>query len=129
MAMSLDQTKLAGQPVATLEGKEESALDNVIFYFRVLLDQYHDWSKRYFRRIGVDHVMRPGFGFVLIALYEAGSLRPSEISRRSGLQASTLTCIIDQMVKNGLVKRQPDPHDRRAIQLRLTRKAQRIQQQ
>lgn len=105
---------------------EQSALDEVCFLYRVLVDRYVDLLKRSLRHQGLDDIVRPGFGFVLFALFEEEVLRPSEICRRTGLKASTLTAIVDQMVEQGLVDRRPDDEDRRAIQLRLLPKGEEI---
>lgn len=104
----------------------QSALEEVCFLYRVLEDRYVDLLKRSLRRQGLDDIIRPGFGFVLFALFEEEVLRPSEICQRTGLKASTLTAIVDQMVEIGLVDRRPDDKDRRAIQLRLLPKGEEI---
>lgn len=100
-----------------------SALDEVSFLYRVLYDRYVELLKRHFRKHDLDDLLRPGFGYVLFALFEDEVLRPSEICRRTGIKASTLTAIVDRMVEMGLVDRRPDDDDRRAIQLRLLPKA------
>ena len=111
---------------AVLGNESQSALDEVCFYYRVLQDRYADLLKRSLRRQGLDDIIRPGFGFVLFALFEEEVLRPSEICKRTGLKASTLTAIVDQMVEQGLVDRRHDEEDRRAIQLRLLPKGEEI---
>ena len=111
---------------AELGTEEQSALEEVCFMYRVLQDRYVDLLKRSLRRQELDDIIRPGFGFVLFALFEEEVLRPSEICQRTGLKASTLTAIVDQMVEQGLVDRRHDDEDRRAIQLRLLPKGEEI---
>ncbi|MDQ7026350.1 MAG: MarR family transcriptional regulator [Anaerolineae bacterium] len=49
-------------------------------------------------------------------------LRMGEISKLLLVTSGNITGIIDQLVKENLVERSPDPHDRRAYQVKLTEK-------
>lgn len=71
--------------------------------------------------------MPPGMSFsraLLILAVQNG--QPSPASRMSdvaidlGVTARTVTTMVDSLERDGLMVRQPDPNDRRAIQLRLT---------
>ena len=48
-------------------------------------------------------------------------LKMNELSRRMMVSGGNVTGITDQLVKEGLVERQPEPADRRAFRVRLTR--------
>jgi DNA-binding MarR family transcriptional regulator len=48
-------------------------------------------------------------------------LKMNELSRRMMVTGGNVTGIVDQLVAEGLVERQADPADRRALRVRLTR--------
>jgi DNA-binding MarR family transcriptional regulator len=48
-------------------------------------------------------------------------LKMNELSRRMMVTGGNVTGIVDQLVKEGLVARKPEPVDRRAFRVRLTR--------
>ncbi|MBW2172586.1 MAG: MarR family transcriptional regulator [Deltaproteobacteria bacterium] len=56
----------------------------------------------------------------LIALYEQGSLPPSQIARHIMVKSSTVTGIIDRLEQKGLVTRSRTSPDRRVITVELT---------
>ncbi len=71
--------------------------------------------------------LRDGFGttlprFDLMAQLERNprGLRMTELSKRLMVTGGNVTGITDQLVEEGLVKREPDPDDRRAFVVRLT---------
>jgi DNA-binding MarR family transcriptional regulator len=59
---------------------------------------------------------------VLGMLQYSGVLPMSEIGRRLCVSKPHMTSLINLMVKEGLVKRQPDDNDRRIINIMITRK-------
>lgn len=62
---------------------------------------------------------------VMSALRRQGkpySLPASELARASLLTAGAMTTRIDHLENQGIVKREPDPEDRRGVLVRLTRK-------
>ena len=58
---------------------------------------------------------------VLNALQSAGRIRMNELSAALGVVPRSVTTIIDALEKEGMVTRLPDPADRRATLLELTR--------
>jgi len=52
-------------------------------------------------------------------------LKMNELSRRMMVTGGNVTGIVDQLTKEGLVERLPEPSDRRALRVRLTRAGQR----
>src|SRR5215213_6550806 len=70
--------------------------------------------------------VRPAWGSVLVPLYEEDGLRMGELARRSRLAKQTLTTLVPQLERAGLVAREPDPDDGRASRLRLTARAQEL---
>ncbi len=59
---------------------------------------------------------------VLGMLQHSGILPVSEIGRRLGISKPHMTSLIELMVNEGLVKRQPDKKDRRIINIIITKK-------
>lgn len=57
---------------------------------------------------------------VLFTLMHTGTQLTSELARRYNVTNPTMTRIVDELVKKGLVERQPDTKDRRCIFLALT---------
>jgi DNA-binding MarR family transcriptional regulator len=58
---------------------------------------------------------------VLIALWLEGPMKVGELQRLLALSSATLTGAIDRMEKAGLVRRVPDPDDRRAFRVEPAR--------
>lgn len=74
------------------------------------------------------HGLRPGWLDVLAALLRAGEphrLSASALARSVLLSSGGLTTRIDRMVEAGLVRRRPDPDDRRGVLVELTAKGRR----
>ena len=71
--------------------------------------------------------VKASYGSVLIPLFEEDGLRMGEIARRARLSKQTMTTMVRLCERDGLVERQPDPHDRRAARVNLTAKAKRFQ--
>lgn len=53
-------------------------------------------------------------------------LKMNELSRRMMVTGGNVTGIVDQLAAEGLVERQADPADRRALRVRLTRAGERV---
>lgn len=52
-----------------------------------------------------------------------GSLGPSEMARRLQMTSGAMTALLDRLERDGYVRREPHPHDRRRVLLRRTAKA------
>ncbi len=59
---------------------------------------------------------------VLLDSAENGSFRSSELAERAKVSRATITGLLDTMEKAGLIARAPDPHDRRASNVKITAK-------
>lgn len=59
-------------------------------------------------------------GYTLLALPRQGHLSMNELSEAMGVANSTMTRMVDQLVRKGLVQRRPDDEDRRMVQVRLS---------
>ncbi len=54
----------------------------------------------------------------------AGPRTPAELADAAGVTRATMTGLIDTLERDGFVKREPDPDDRRMMSVRLTTKAE-----
>lgn len=62
---------------------------------------------------------------VLMLLYNRGcgetpTLTPAQLAEQSGVTRATMTGLIDTLERDGMVKRRPDPGDRRQLYVELT---------
>jgi DNA-binding MarR family transcriptional regulator len=70
-----------------------------------------------------EHGLEPGWHDVLATLRRSGPpfrLRASEFSSALMLTSSGITKRLDRLEQAGLIKRDPDPHDRRGVLITLT---------
>jgi len=78
------------------------------------------------------HLNSLGFAWnqylVMRSIQPGEALTLSEISSRSYKENSNITAIIDFLEEKGIVERNSDPADRRAIRVRLTPKGKEIRQ-
>jgi DNA-binding MarR family transcriptional regulator len=77
------------------------------------------YLKKGFVNEGINTI-KPAYLGVLLALWNEDGLKANDLSKRAGLEPSTMTGLLDRMERDGLVKRQPDPNDRRANRIHLT---------
>jgi DNA-binding MarR family transcriptional regulator len=70
--------------------------------------------------------VRPAYGSILLPLFEEDGLRVGELGERARLSKQTMTTLIRQMERDGLVTREPDSSDGRAARICLTRRAKRF---
>jgi DNA-binding MarR family transcriptional regulator len=81
--------------------------------------------KKALAEAGVEAV-KPAYIGVLLCLWAEDELKAVELARRSRLEPSTITGLLDRMERDGLVTRAPDPHDRRAFRIGLTDAGRRV---
>ncbi len=67
------------------------------------------------RRTSTGHTVEP--------CRPAGPRTPAELADAAGVTRATMTGLIDTLERDGLVRREPDPDDRRMMSVRLTPKA------
>ncbi len=60
--------------------------------------------------------------FVLVIIEQYRGIGIKEISSKLGISSSAATQLVDGLVDNGYAKRNDDPKDRRALQLKLSSK-------
>ncbi len=94
--------------------------------------------KKALSEAGIGHV-KPAYLGVLMCLWKEegldealgklgspGGLKIAALGRCAGLEPSTMTGVIDRMERDGLVRREDDPLDRRAQNIRLTDEGARV---
>lgn len=73
------------------------------------------------------HGVRGGQQFILMCLWQEDGLSPGEIARRLELATPTVTKAATRMESAGLLKRKPDPNDRRLVRLCLTARGRELE--
>ena len=81
---------------------------------------------RSFSRQGLSKFSASFLG-VMKCLWEKDSQSLTELANEIGLEASSMTGLIDRMEKATLVKRRSDPRDRRVWRIQLTTKGKTVQ--
>jgi DNA-binding MarR family transcriptional regulator len=71
---------------------------------------------------------RPSHGNVMEHLAFEDGLRLSDLSARAGMTPQSMGQLVDELEALGYVERRPDPSDRRAKKIHLTRKGKRSNQ-
>jgi DNA-binding MarR family transcriptional regulator len=69
------------------------------------------------------HDVALGQWAILLFLYAKDGQTQRELSRVVAIEPPTVARTIDRMVRDGLVRREPDPRDGRATRIRLTARA------
>ncbi|MEQ8236245.1 MAG: MarR family transcriptional regulator [Syntrophomonadaceae bacterium] len=69
----------------------------------------------------------PGQYGILRCLWDENAQTAKKLADRLALDGSTITGILDRMEQKGLIEKQTDPKDRRAMQVMLTAKGKKLQ--
>jgi DNA-binding MarR family transcriptional regulator len=96
--------------------------ENLGFLLAKASQRWNELLGAHFRQAGYQDVS-PAFGSILLPLFEVDGLQIAELGRRAGLSKQTMTTMIRLMEDRGLVERRPDPRDRRASRIFLTRRS------
>ena len=118
---SLRQTKRIpnerGDDDRELAGLEHSLIWDVgrVYY------SYVGLLERVLKEQQLDHILRPGMGVVLFALYKKDQVSIKELAEYSQLACSTLTGVLQRMEGAGLITRSRDAVDGRLVRVSLTK--------
>lgn len=82
---------------------------------------------QYFKSRLSDFDVTPVQYGIMKCLWNEDGQMPGQIAASLGLDGSTITGILDRMENKGLVKRTPDPADRRALRVNLTEQGKNLQ--
>ena len=96
---------------------EPSAVGAFLHLLRTSTDVYEAFS-----RFLEKHAISPGRFIVLTLLLRDAEkpMNPADLAECSGVARATMTGLIDTLERDGLVKREPDPSDRRMMLVGLT---------
>lgn len=90
-----------------------------------LISKIHNVSGRIFSRLlkdeGIEEI-NPAQGRILFALWEQDNIPISQLSKRTLLEKSTLTSMLDRLENSGYICRVSSPDDRRTILIKRTEK-------
>jgi DNA-binding MarR family transcriptional regulator len=75
----------------------------------------------------VPHGAWPGYFPVLLALWEDDGRTQAELVRLVDVEQPTLANTLRRMERDGLIRRTPDPTDRRVARIRLTRRGRALE--
>jgi DNA-binding MarR family transcriptional regulator len=70
----------------------------------------------------------PSHSRAVAVLIRHGSMRLTELSDHLRIAPRSTTEVVDALESHGLIRREPDPHDRRATVVRLTDEGRRVGQ-
>src|ERR1700739_1297140 len=94
-------------------------LDSVGYQIALLSRLY----ERRFQDALVDLGVAPGQFAHLLMLFEQDGLTQAALCKRINVEQPTMANTLDRMERDGLVRRQPDPEDRRRATVHLTPRA------
>jgi DNA-binding MarR family transcriptional regulator len=95
---------------------------NLGFLLAKASQRWNEMLYAHFSEHGYGEV-RPAYGSLLLPLLEEDGLRIGELARRARLAKQTMTTMVRQLERNGLVSLDPDPDDGRARRVHLTPRA------
>jgi DNA-binding MarR family transcriptional regulator len=116
---------LASKPSAALRSVPEDPLEG-----EPLED--HRASVHALRRLLIGILEPFGLGlaeYKALRLASKGPARPSAVSYHAEISPSATTELLDRLEQRGLIARSPDPSDRRATLITLTRRGDRLQRE
>ncbi len=98
---------------------DEELIDQAAGHLLSLIPLYHHKILKHSH--GISGIQAARFR-MLHVLSEHGTQRMSEIGRRLYISKPYMTALVDSMIQDGYVRRQPDPEDRRVIRIAITGK-------
>jgi DNA-binding MarR family transcriptional regulator len=85
------------------------------------------FAKALYRRIGLHGVTRGQFP-VLLVLWEQEGTTQAELAERLAVEQPTMAGTLKRMERDGLIRRVPDPADRRQARIRLTPRGRQLEE-
>jgi DNA-binding MarR family transcriptional regulator len=102
--------------------RSPATTDNLGFLLAKASARWNELLAEAFAERGFDEV-QPAYGSVLLPLFEEDGLRMGDLGRRARLSKQTMTSLVAQMERDGLVRRERDVIDRRARRVVLLPRA------
>jgi len=106
---------------------DDRDLEDLSFYLGRCYYAYLDVLQAKLAETGLDEHLRPGMGNILFALFEHDGRSIGEISSRLGIAPSTMTGVVREAIRLGVVRTLPDPDDGRSKRLWLEPKARALE--
>jgi DNA-binding MarR family transcriptional regulator len=103
-----------------------ASTENLGFLLAKASQRWNELLQEAFADAGFPEV-RASYGSVLLPLFEDDGLRMGEIARRARLSKQTMTTMVRLAERDGLVERRPDPDDRRATRVHLSKRGRQFQ--
>jgi DNA-binding MarR family transcriptional regulator len=91
----------------------------------VLVGAWHTFTRRASARFS-QHGLSAARVRVIVALGRGEKLRMGVLAEQLSVTGRTITALIDALEAEGIVAREPDPRDRRALRLALTDEGKRV---
>ena len=91
-----------------------------------LLSRAAQAAQRHLRALLEPYGITPAQYLILECLWIKDGMAPKSLGDLLKFDSATLTGLIDRLDRAGLVQREPDPQDRRAIRVRITEKAKKL---
>ncbi len=116
MAVSADSETAGGFDVSDMKHQSQGGF---------LLAKVHQLGGRIFARMLKEHgveQLNPAQGRIMFVLWQQDGIPITELSRRTKLDKSTLTSMLDRLEESGLVRRVPSTRDRRTTLIERTQK-------
>lgn len=120
MLCSVARQKKAGAPVSH-QLRLEGEVVGLWFEMQARLEGH-------FTELAAQHGLSAVQAKVLLQLQPEGAMTMRAIAEQLKYDASNLTGVVDRLEEMGAVRRQPQPHDRRAKGVVLTHEGQRLRQ-
>ena len=93
----------------------------IVYLSSLLKEKAGDFIQSELKKYGYPD-LKMAHGDIFHALFEAGELSAKEIAGRTRRSKSTVSELVDRLVKLGYVCNKPDPADARGVKISLTEK-------
>ena len=93
----------------------------IVYLSSLLKEKAGDFIQSELKKYGYPD-LKMAHGDIFHALFEAGELSAKEIAGRTRRSKSTVSELVDRLVKLGYVCKKPDPADARGVKISLTEK-------
>jgi len=125
---SISPELLADANASIYSGVSMTLSETELRAWQALLHAHHDVTDRLDRELRAEHGLSFGAYDVLLRLARAPgrALRMSELAERVLLSPSGLTRLVDQLVDQGLVRRERSQPDARVVMARLTEQGRQV---
>jgi DNA-binding MarR family transcriptional regulator len=100
-------------------------MDNSIQIIGRIREKANDFIMDEMKKLGCDDLV-PSHGDILASLFRCGELTMTEISESIYRERSTVTTLVNKLVKLGFVKTKKNPEDSRYIIVYLTQKGKEL---